>query len=105
MHRAAHVLNNRHAEDAGVVRRRFDGLVAAIHRRRDKAGGLAAIGHFREIFCGYRPGLFHAYDVPGLRRTNNVIEQPFGSRRYHERRANGHKTASPVAVLRGEVRL
>jgi hypothetical protein len=31
--------------------------------------------------------------------------QMFGSQRYHGRRATGRKTASPAAVLRGEVRL
>ena len=52
----------------------------------------------------YRPGLFHCYGVPDLARTNNALEQLFGSQRYHERRATGRKTASPSAVLRGSVR-
>src|SRR3712207_9435478 len=52
-----------------------------------------------------RPGLFHCYAVPDLPRTNNGLEQLFGSQRYHERRATGRKAASPAAVLRGEVRL
>jgi hypothetical protein len=43
--------------------------------------------------------------VPGLPRTNNDLEQLFGSQRYHERRATGRKAASPAVVLRGEVRL
>ena len=43
--------------------------------------------------------------MPGLPRTNNDLEQLFGSQRYHERRATGRKAASPAAVLRGEVRL
>lgn len=106
MHRAAHILNNTDGESAGVVRRRFDGLVAAMHRHRGKAGVLApAIGHFRKITRSYRPGLFHCYAVPGLPRTNNDLEQLFGSQRYHERRASGRRAASPAAVLRGEVRL
>ena len=45
------------------------------------------------------------YAVPDLPRTNNGLEQLFGSQRYHERRATGRKAASPAAVLRGEVRL
>ena len=40
-----------------------------------------------------------------LPRTNNDLEQLFGSARYHERRATGRKTAAPAAVLRGSVRL
>ena len=43
--------------------------------------------------------------MSGLPRTNNDLEQLFGSQRYHERRATGRKAASPTAVLRGEVRL
>jgi hypothetical protein len=106
VHRAARILNNRDEEGASVVRRRFDGLIAAMHRHRGKAGTLAdAIGHFRKVARSYRPGLFHCYAVPGLPRTNNELEQLFGSQRYHERRATGRKAASPAAVLRGEVRL
>ena len=106
VHRAAHILNNRDEEDASVVRRRFGGLVAAMHRHRDKAGALAdAVGHFCKVTRSYRPGLFHCYAVPDLPRTNNDLEQLFGSQRYHERRASGRKAASPAAVLRGEVRL
>src|SRR3954469_5390132 len=53
----------------------------------------------------YRPGLFHCYAVPDLPRTDNGLEQLFGSQRYHERRATGRKMASPAIVLRGEVRV
>jgi hypothetical protein len=106
VHRAAHILNNHDGEDAATVRRRFDGLVAAMARHRAKAGELAdAIERFRKVTRSYRPGLFHCYAVPGLPRTNNGLEQLFGSQRYHERRASGRKMASPAAVLRGEVRL
>jgi hypothetical protein len=106
VHRAAHILNNRGEEDARLVRRRFDGLVAAMHRHRGKAGTLAdAVAHFRKVARSDKPGLFHCYAVPGLPRTNNDLEHLFGAQRYHERRANGRKAASPAAVLRGEVRL
>ena len=106
VHRAAHILNNRGAEDARLVRRRFEGLVAAMHRHRGTAGTLAdAIGHFRKVARSYKPGLFHCCAVPGLPRTNNDLEHLFGAQRYHERRASGRKAASPATVLRGEVRL
>ena len=106
VHAAARLLGNAHDEDAALVRRRFDGLVAAMCRHRDRAGTLAtAIGHFAKVFRSYRPGLFHCYGIPVLPRTNNDLEQLFGSQRYHERRATGRKAASPAAVLRGEVRL
>jgi hypothetical protein len=106
VHRAAHVLGNAASEAAAVVRRRFDGLVGAMARHRAGAGDLAgAVEHFRKVARSYRPGLFHCYAVPDLPRTNNGLEQLFGSQRYHERRATGRRAASPAAVLRGEVRL
>jgi hypothetical protein len=106
VHRAAHVLGNAASEAAAVVRRRFDGLVGAMARHRAGAGDLAgAVEHFRKVARSYRPGLFHCYAVPDLPRTNNGLEQLFGSQRHHERRATGRRAASPAAVLRGEVRL
>ena len=106
VHRAAHLLNNRGEENARLVQRRFDGLVAAMHRHRGTAGTLAdAIGHFCKVARSYKSGLFHCYAVSGLPRTNNDLEHLFGAQRSHERRASGRKAASPATVLRGEVRL
>src|SRR5215210_5700377 len=102
VHRAAHILSNPDGEDAAKVRRRFDGLLAAMARHRGQAGSLAeAVGHFCKVARSYRPGLFHCYAVPSLPRTDNGLEQLFGSQRHHERRANGRKAASPAAELRG----
>ena len=53
----------------------------------------------------YWPGLFRCYDVAELPRTNNDLEQFFGSYRYHERRCSGRKVACPGTVVRGSVRL
>ena len=53
----------------------------------------------------YWPGLFRCYEVEGLPRTNNDLEQFFGSYRYHERRCSGRKVACPGTVVRGSVRL
>ena len=53
----------------------------------------------------YWPGLFRCYDVADLPRTNNDLEQFFGSYRYHERRCSGRKVACPGTVVRGSVRL
>ena len=106
VHAAAHVLGNPQGESAALVRRRLAGLLGAMQRHRDRVGALApAIAHFRKVARSYWPGLFHAEAIPDLPRTNNALEQLFGSQRYHERRATGRKTASPGAVLRGSVRL
>jgi len=106
VHAVAHWLGNPHEESAAIVRRRVNGVLGAMQRYRDKAGTLAgAFDHFQKVTRSYRPGLFHTYAVSGLPRTNNDLEQLFGSQRYHERRATGRKTAAPGAVLRGSVRL
>jgi hypothetical protein len=106
VHQVARILGNANGDAAIMVQRRFNGLAAAMARHRRRAVRLArAVDHFRKVARSYRPGLFHCYAVPGLPRTNNGLEQPFGSQRHHERRATGRKMASPAIVLRGEVRL
>jgi hypothetical protein len=65
----------------------------------------AALKWFVKVSKSYEPGLFHCYDVADVPRTNNDLEQTFGSYRYHERRATGRKVASPGLVVRGSVRL
>jgi hypothetical protein len=106
VHRAARILANAAGEPAEAVRRRLDGLLAAMARHRAKAGPLAgAVDHFLKVTRSYRPGLFHGYAVADLPRTNNGLEQLFGSYRRHERRATGRKSGSPATVLRGPVRL
>ncbi len=77
-----------------------------MRRQTKKAGELkTAITHFLKVTNSYWPGLFHCYDVPDLPRTNNDLEQLFGSTRHHERRCTGRKAASPSLVLRGSVRI
>jgi hypothetical protein len=106
VHQAARILENEVGEPAEVVRRRFDGLLGAMAGHREKAGPLAAaVDRFRKVSRSYRPGLFHCYAVADLPRTNNGLEQLFGSYRRQERRATGRKTASSATVLRGPVRL
>jgi len=106
VHRAAAILRNKRGLDAGGVRRRYRGLVAAIARHRRAAGRLAeAFAHFLKVTRSYWPGLFRSYEVEGLPRTNNELEQFFGSYRYHERRCSGRKVACPGTVVRGSVRV
>ncbi len=58
-----------------------------------------------KVSRSYWPGLFGCYDTAELPRTNNDLEQAFGSHRYHERRATGRKVACPALVLRGAAKL
>jgi hypothetical protein len=63
------------------------------------------LDHFRKVTRSYWPRLFRCYEVEGLPRTNNDLEQFCGSYRYHERRASGRQVACPGTVVRGSVRL
>jgi hypothetical protein len=106
IHRAAAILANKKGLDAAGVRRRYRDFLAALARRRESCGRWAeALDHFRKVTRSYWPGLFQSYDAAGLPRTNNDLEQFFGSYRYHERRASGRKVACPGTVVRGSVRL
>jgi hypothetical protein len=105
VHRAAHTLGQVELGGA-AVRSQLGGLLGAMRRHRDAAGPLGgAVDHFLKVSRSYWPGLFACYDAADLPRTNNDLEQLFGSHRYHERRATGRKGASPALVLRGSARL
>ncbi len=104
--RAAAILANVAGRTGSAVKASYRGLLGAIARHAEGAGGLrGAWGNFRKGTRSYWPGLFHCYDVPDLPRTNNDLEQLFGAHRYHERRSSGRKVASPGLVVRGSVRL
>jgi len=106
VYRAAHELSNHDELTGSGVRARWVAVVRGMDRlatrRADRAGPLR---HFVKVSRSYEPGLFHCYDVPDLPRTNNDLEQLFGSHRHHERRCSGRKVASPGLVVRGAVRL
>ena len=105
VHLAAHILGAEGSTGA-AVRKRLGGLLGAMARHKDKVGALTgAVGHFVKVSRSYWPGLFPCYDVADLPRTNNALEQLFGSYRYHERRTSGRKVASPALVLRGSARI
>jgi hypothetical protein len=104
--RAATILANVAGLTGAAVKASYRGLLGAMARNAGRAGNLSgALGHFRKVTRSYWPGLFHCYDVDGLPRTNNELEQFFGSYRYHERRCSGRKVACPGTVVRGSVRL
>lgn len=106
VHAAARILNNAEKLDGPEVERRLKALLDVMARDREQAGTLAsAVDHFLKVSRSYWPGLFHCYSVKGLPRTNNDLEQFFGSSRHHERRTTGRKRAPLGLVLRGSVRL
>jgi hypothetical protein len=104
--RAAAILANVAGRSGSAVKASYRGLLGAMARRAQRAGDVSGwLGQFRKVTRSYWPGLFHCYDVADLPRTNNDLEQMFGSHRYHERRSSGRKVASPGLVVRGSVRL
>jgi hypothetical protein len=105
VHKAASILGAAGAP-AAAVRQRLAGLLGALSRYRGRVGALCgAVGHFLKVSRSYWAGLFACYEVADVPRTNNGLEQLFGSQRYHERRASGRKSGSPALVLRGSARL
>lgn len=61
--------------------------------------------HFYKVSRSYWRGLFCCYDMPEVPRTNNALEQYFGSARHQERRATGRKSPTRGVVVRGSVRV
>jgi hypothetical protein len=101
VHRVAHI-QGQEGLGAAAVRKQLGGM----RRQRETVGDLGpAVDHFLKVSRSYWPGLFSCYDTADLPRTNNDLEQAFGSYRYHERRATGRKGASSALVVRGSARL
>jgi hypothetical protein len=94
IHAAARILNNAEKHDGPEVERRLQALLDVMARDRETAGALApAVDRFLKVSRSYWPGLFHCYRVKGLPRTNNDLEQFFGSSR-HQRRTTGRKRSA-----------
>src|SRR5215471_937871 len=106
VHRAAHILSNGERHAATQVHQTYETLLAEMEQTPTPSETLATmLSTFRKVTVSYWPGLFHCYDHADLPRTNNDLEQYFGSARYHERRTTGRKVASPGIVVRGSVRV
>jgi hypothetical protein len=59
------------------------------HYLRESETLATMLSTFRKVTTSYWSGLFRCYDLADLPRTNNELEQYFGSARYHERRTTG----------------
>jgi hypothetical protein len=106
VHKAAQILNNASNQPVEHVRWAFRQLLAEMWANQDRVGDLAsAIRYFRKVTRSHWLGIFQCYQVADLPRTNNDLEQFFGTVRYHERRASGRKVAAPGLVVRGAVRV
>ncbi len=106
VYRAAHILTNAEKQNAVQVHQLYEELLGKMEQTSPSSSTLITmIAAFRKVTMSYWSGLFHCYDIADLPRTNNDLEQYFGSARYHERRATGRKSASPGLVVRGSVRV
>jgi hypothetical protein len=106
VHQVARLLDNEDEVSGSEVRGRMASLLAEMTDDQATVGTLQpAVAHFLRVSASYWPGLFHSYDIPGLPRTNNDLEQYFGSARYHQRRASGRVHATAATVVRGSVRV
>lgn len=105
--RVARLLANEPQRSAQEVRRRLSTMLSQMRQAAATAEPEVSrqLQHFVKVTKSYWPGLFGCYTSADLPRTNNDLEQLFGSHRYHERRASGRKVASPGLVVLGSVRV
>ncbi len=106
LHQAAHLLANAEQHNVTTLQQEYQLLLETMTQHQDELGALApAVLHFRKVTTSYGDGLFQCYQVKDLPRTNNDLEQYFGTARHVERRVTGRKRASPTLVVRGSVRV
>jgi hypothetical protein len=104
--RVAQVLQNPGEDEAHIVQQQFQRVLSHIQCQQHTLPQVSnALAHFVKVLKAQQDWLFHCYRVPGLPRTNNALEQYFGSSKRYERRVSGQKSASPSLVIRGHVRL
>ena len=106
--RVARLLANEAQRPAREVRRRLSKILSQLRQAATTSvepDVSQQLRHFVKVTKSYWPGLFSCYTSADLPRTNNDLEQLFGSHRYHERRASGRKVASPGLVVLGSVRV
>lgn len=100
------MLANAEHRDVAGLQREYQRLLTTMVEQQDLLGELAeAVTHFCKVTASYWDGLFQCYQVQDLPRTNNALEQYFGTARHVERRVTGRKQASPTLVVRGSVRV
>jgi hypothetical protein len=73
------------------VERYLDEVAAAVTQGQVPAWLVPAVEHLVTVLRRLGPGLYHGYDVPGLPRTDNALEQFYRRVKALERRITGHK--------------
>ena len=104
--RGVKILENEQQQDSESIKEEYYLLMSSMLEEREQAGELKeGLDHFLKVTASYGNGLFHCYSVEGLPRTNNDLEQTFGSFRHHQRRCTGQKKSPVSTVVRGSSRL
>jgi hypothetical protein len=105
LQRAADVLANEAGAHGATVEVNYRTLLEEVLKATSDERVAEWATTFYTVTRSYWRGLFHCYDMAGVPRTNNDLEQYFGKARHHERRATGHKRATSALVVRGSVRV
>ncbi len=103
--RAAQILENDAQADGATVEAEYRQLLTDVLAHQDDPALEPLATHFYKVTRSYWRGLFCCYDVADLPRTNNALEQYFGSARHQERRVTGRKSPTRGVVVRGAVRV
>jgi hypothetical protein len=79
----------------------LDELATAVARGRVPAWLVPSVQHLVTVLLRLGDGLYHCYDVPGLPRTDNDLEQFYRRVKALERRITGHKRSDSFVVRVG----
>ena len=93
------------AERGGEVRQRVEAHLAEVEQAVE-AGSIPLwlqdpMRHLVTVLRRLGDGLYHCYDVPGLPRTNNELEQFYRRVKASERRITGHRRSDRFVVRVG----
>jgi hypothetical protein len=106
IHSCVTILDNEEHLRALSVQQGFGAWMIFMSDHKEQLGSLAdSIPYLLKITRSYWSGLFHCYQVENLPKTNNDLEQVFGSFRHHQRRTTGRKKPPASLLIRGESRL
>ncbi|HEX6507789.1 MAG TPA: hypothetical protein VF221_09175 [Chloroflexota bacterium] len=102
----AHLLEPTEPTQRGVeVRRRVEAhleeMLHAVDAGRVPLWLQAPLRHVVTVLQRLGEGLYHCYDVPGLPRTNNELEQFYRRVKASERRITGHRRSDQFVVRVG----
>jgi hypothetical protein len=103
---AAQSLANPAGADRATVQARYAVLLADIEAEAAPSARVQALAApFAKVTASYGPLVFTGYDVAGLPRPTNDLEQLLGGLRHPLRRATGQKSAPASLVVYGATRL